>query len=114
LDKALGSLERYFFLLSFCAYVNESHVHDFKEPFSRWIVARGEIWNMLEGLRQKGASLFLFRPVEDLSAFSKTGTTGIPNELENAVIRVSCRSSFSFQCDTFRIEMGQYWLRIPY
>ncbi|RUS27280.1 hypothetical protein BC938DRAFT_483485 [Jimgerdemannia flammicorona] len=70
LSKALVGLERYFFLLSFTSYVNESPDSRFEVPFSRWVKQRTEIWTMLENLRRKGPQLYLFRPVDDLSKLS--------------------------------------------
>ena len=101
LEKASGSLERYFFLLAFCAYVNEVVPQDRPTSFSQWIMSRGEIWNMLEMLRRKGENLFLFRPVEDLSAFSVSSSHLALNngsELEHVVIRVSCLMSGVHSC----------------
>jgi hypothetical protein len=91
LTKAMGCLERYFFLLAFCAYVsewqspvdscgNDNAVVAGPASFRDWLSARTEIWNMLETLRHRGPRypivltldrLFLFRPVEDLSVFAK-------------------------------------------
>lgn len=96
LEKALGCLERYFFLLSFSAYVNETlHESEFV-PFSAWFKARPEIWHMLEKLRKKGPRLYLFRPVEDLSVLSEShertsadrGSRPFTTELEKYVIKV--------------------------
>lgn len=70
LRKALAGLERYFFLLAFTSYVNESPDSRFDMPFSQWVKQRTEIWTMLENLRRKGPQLYLFRPVHDLSKLS--------------------------------------------
>jgi len=51
---------------------------------------------MLEGLRKKGARLYLFRPVEDLSSladgasisWTKPSSRPVANELEKYVIKV--------------------------
>jgi hypothetical protein len=40
LEKALGCLERYFFLLAFCSYVEESIDSNFASKFSDWIQSR--------------------------------------------------------------------------
>ncbi|KAL1914564.1 uncharacterized protein VTP21DRAFT_8189 [Calcarisporiella thermophila] len=69
LQRARGALERYFFLLCFAAYVNESSSAKFEISFSRWLEQRAEIRSMLENLRKR-AQLYLFRPVDDLSLFS--------------------------------------------
>ncbi|KAG2202051.1 hypothetical protein INT47_006243 [Mucor saturninus] len=66
LNKALGGLQRYFFLLCFTAYVNESPNTKFEKRFSSWVRARTEIWAMLQNMRRKGPRLYMFRPVEDL------------------------------------------------
>ena len=39
LTKALGCLERYFFLLAFCSYVSEENV-DSNQNFSEWLRSR--------------------------------------------------------------------------
>lgn len=66
LSKALSGLQRYFFLLCFTAYVNESPNTKFETRFSSWVRARTEIWAMLQNMRRKGPRLYMFRPVEDL------------------------------------------------
>lgn len=66
LAKALAGLQRYFFLLCFASYINESPDTNFQTRFSSWVRARSEIWTMLEHLRRKGPQLYLFRPVDDL------------------------------------------------
>ncbi|RCI07158.1 hypothetical protein CU098_013780 [Rhizopus stolonifer] len=66
LGKALDGLQRYFFLLCFSAYVNESTSTKFEARFSSWIKARTEIWAMLQNMRRKGPRPYFFRPVEDL------------------------------------------------
>ncbi|KAI8886446.1 hypothetical protein K501DRAFT_177643 [Backusella circina FSU 941] len=66
LSKALAGLQRYFFLLCFTAYVNESPNARFETRFSSWVRARTEIWAMLQNMRRKGPRLYFFRPVEDL------------------------------------------------
>ena len=68
LAKALAGLERYFFLLIFTSYINESEDTRFVMRFSDWVKGRSEIWSMMQKLRRKGPQLYLFRPVEDLSA----------------------------------------------
>ncbi|KAI8984466.1 inositol hexakisphosphate-domain-containing protein [Mycotypha africana] len=66
LNKALSGLQRYFFLLCFTAYVNESPNTNFEVRFSDWVRSRTEIWAMLQNMRRKGPRLYFFRPVEDL------------------------------------------------
>lgn len=66
LSKALDGLQRYFFLLCFTAYVNESPNAKFETRFSTWVRARTEIWAMLQNMRRKGPRLYFFRPVHDL------------------------------------------------
>ncbi|KAJ2964084.1 hypothetical protein NQZ79_g1039 [Umbelopsis isabellina] len=67
LAKALAGLERYFFLLIFTSYINESKDTRFTQRFSDWVKNRSEIWSMLGKLRRKGPQLYLFRPVDDLT-----------------------------------------------
>ena len=40
LEKALGCLERYFFLLAFCSYVSDNIGNDFASTFSEWLTCR--------------------------------------------------------------------------
>jgi hypothetical protein len=80
LTKAMGCMERYFFLLAFCAYVNEwqtpvasivtsenclsgeatniannaSSASLAPQSFREWLGGRTEIWRMLETLRHRG------------------------------------------------------------
>lgn len=42
LDKASKSLEKYFFLISFAAFIEDSDVY--KGKFSEWLKNRAEIW----------------------------------------------------------------------
>ena len=100
LERACGCLERYFFLLAFCSYVNENQSSRFECSFSTWLKSRPEIWNMLVHLRSKSAalSLALFRPIDDLSLFSRSinpsvvsgwgpSETPFVTEIENHVIK---------------------------
>ncbi|KAI8635991.1 inositol hexakisphosphate-domain-containing protein [Parasitella parasitica] len=72
LSKALNGLQRYFFLLCFTAYVNESPNTKFENRFSSWVRSRTEIWAMLQNMRRKGPRLYFFRPVEDLHLLTPT------------------------------------------
>ncbi|KAI8143663.1 inositol hexakisphosphate-domain-containing protein [Fennellomyces sp. T-0311] len=100
LDKALSGLQRYFFLLCFTEYINESPKDTtFDHRFSSWVKQRTEVWTMLQHLRRKGPQLYLFRPVDDLreltgtrhSMFEMTGAGEqeghIPGEVEEFIIR---------------------------
>ncbi|KAG1133218.1 hypothetical protein G6F42_001646 [Rhizopus arrhizus] len=102
LSKALNGLQRYFFLLCFTAYVNESPNTKFEQRFSSWVRARTEVWAMLQNMRRKGPRLYFFRPVEDLrqltthnqkklghGMFDMVATTDATVETENVVINVS-------------------------
>lgn len=102
LSKALNGLQRYFFLLCFTAYVNESPNTKFEQRFSSWVRARTEVWSMLQNMRRKGPRLYFFRPVEDLhqltthnqkklgsGMFDMVATTDATVEMENVVINVS-------------------------
>ncbi|KAI8971777.1 inositol hexakisphosphate-domain-containing protein [Mycotypha africana] len=66
ISKAVAGLHRYFSLLCFTAYINESSDTDFGVKFSEWLRSRSEIWTMLQTIRRKGSKLYLLRPVEDL------------------------------------------------
>ncbi|KAI9192964.1 inositol hexakisphosphate-domain-containing protein [Polychytrium aggregatum] len=96
LEKSLGCLEKYFFLLAFCSYVNESCSGELSS-FGSWLKDRPEIWRMLQNIRHRGPRLYLFRPVEDLSVFAEEKDTLMGwgqgparkniNELETYVIK---------------------------
>ncbi|KAI9351265.1 inositol hexakisphosphate-domain-containing protein [Obelidium mucronatum] len=95
LEKALGCLERYFFLLSFCSYVIESNDLVLDCTFSQWLDGREEIRRMLDSIRKRGFRLHAFKPVEDLTVFSEepvydgSGHHHKPmaNELESFVMK---------------------------
>jgi hypothetical protein len=71
LNKAVGYLERYLFLLSLCSYLQEqSSFQDPELKFSQWLEKKPDVWNMLTRLRNTHPPLSLFRPAEDLSVFS--------------------------------------------
>lgn len=71
LNKAVRSLERYFFLIAFTSYVEEQG--DWSQKFSDWLQTRTEIWNQVTFLRKSyGSRLNIFAPVDDLSALSKS------------------------------------------
>lgn len=72
MSKALSGLQRYFFLLCFTAYVNESPNTKFENRFSSWVRSRTEVWAMLQNMRRKGPRLYFFRPVEDLHHLNPT------------------------------------------
>jgi hypothetical protein len=40
IKRALGCLERYFFLLAFCSYVTEQSASGFNVMFSEWLKSR--------------------------------------------------------------------------
>ncbi len=49
IKKALGCLERYFFLLAFCSYVSEQSAVEYRIMFSSWIKSRtGESVSFLQ------------------------------------------------------------------
>ncbi|RCI04172.1 hypothetical protein CU098_006507 [Rhizopus stolonifer] len=73
--KAGAGIQRYFSLLCFASYINESPNTRFELKFSDWLKARTEIWTMLQSIRRKSPKLYLFRPVDDLHRL--TNHTGI-------------------------------------
>ncbi|KAI8829287.1 inositol hexakisphosphate-domain-containing protein [Chytriomyces cf. hyalinus JEL632] len=96
LEKALGCLERYFFMLAFCSYVVESNDLGTGLTFSEWMQGREEIQRMLDSIRRRGLRLNVFKPVEDLAVFAEENRmhTGwvhqqklIANELESFVMK---------------------------
>ncbi|KAI8356155.1 inositol hexakisphosphate-domain-containing protein [Blakeslea trispora] len=64
--KAGAGIQRYFSLLCFASYINESPDTNFSTKFSDWLKSRTEIWTMLQSIRRKSPKLYLFRPVDDL------------------------------------------------
>ncbi|KAI8980087.1 inositol hexakisphosphate-domain-containing protein [Trametes punicea] len=72
LEKAVKSLEKYFFAIAFANYVEMQD--DFKQSFAEWLKPRTEIWTQVTFLRKShGSRLNVFLPISDLSALSKTG-----------------------------------------
>ncbi|KAL1753037.1 inositol hexakisphosphate-domain-containing protein [Schizophyllum commune] len=72
LSKARRALEKYFFLVAYASFVEESPV-DFGQSFGDWLMARTEIWNQVKFLRKSsGSRLNIFAPISDLSSLSKT------------------------------------------
>lgn len=70
-SKALAALERYFFLVTFAAFVGESD-STFSTSFSSWLKSRSEIEKMISRLRKESRGyLSVFSPVHDLSAIAK-------------------------------------------
>ncbi|KAF8969228.1 inositol hexakisphosphate-domain-containing protein [Flammula alnicola] len=65
LNKAMKSLEKYFFMIAFASFVEDSD-----ETFSH------KIWTQIKFLRkQYGSRLNVFAPVNDLSSLSKSSST---------------------------------------
>ncbi|PPQ89323.1 hypothetical protein CVT25_003160 [Psilocybe cyanescens] len=74
LNKAMRSLERYFFMIAFASFVETSDAY-FSQSFSDWLMARTEIWTQIKFLRkQYGSRLNIFAPVNDLSSLSKSSS----------------------------------------
>ncbi|PPQ89339.1 hypothetical protein CVT25_003176 [Psilocybe cyanescens] len=74
LNKAMRSLEKYFFMIAFASFVETSDAH-FSQSFSDWLMARTEIWTQIKFLRkQYGSRLNVFAPVNDLSSLSKSSS----------------------------------------
>ncbi|CCL99307.1 uncharacterized protein FIBRA_01323 [Fibroporia radiculosa] len=75
LNKAVRSLEKYFFIIAFAEYIDSQS--DFAQSFSTWLKARTEIWNQVMFLRKSyGSRLNVFAPISDLSKLSKSGAEG--------------------------------------
>lgn len=73
LQKAVKAMEKYFFMIAFANYVENSD-EDFSQGFSDWLKARTEIWNQIKFLRKSyGSRLNVFNPINDLSSLSKSG-----------------------------------------
>ncbi|KAF5327539.1 hypothetical protein D9619_004360 [Psilocybe cf. subviscida] len=89
LNKAMKSLEKYFFMIAFASFVEDSDEH-FSLSFSDWLMARTEIWTQVKFLRkQHGSRLNVFAPVNDLSSLSKSSATArslIPGKKNDVAI----------------------------
>ncbi|WVQ79454.1 hypothetical protein IAT38_001552 [Cryptococcus sp. DSM 104549] len=73
LEKALRSLEQYYDLIVFAAYVEEEDAGTTGKSFSSFLKSRPEIWNQIKVLRRSGGNrLFAFSPVQDLSIISRS------------------------------------------
>ncbi|KAL7424934.1 hypothetical protein Q5752_000621 [Cryptotrichosporon argae] len=73
LAKAVRSLEQYFDLIVFAAYVEEEFSQDSGTTFSSWLLSRPEIWNQIKVIRRAGGHrLHVFAPVNDLSLISRS------------------------------------------
>ncbi|WVQ75186.1 hypothetical protein IAR50_004796 [Cryptococcus sp. DSM 104548] len=73
LEKALRSLEQYFDLIVFAAYVDEEDAGDTGVTFSDFLKRRPEIWHQIKVLRRNGGNrLFAFAPANDLSVISRS------------------------------------------
>ncbi|MBW0461895.1 hypothetical protein O181_001610 [Austropuccinia psidii MF-1] len=70
LRRALASLERYFFLITFASYCNEP-LNNFSNTFSPWLKTRAVILNMILRLRRTSRQ-FIFAPLHDLTSLSKS------------------------------------------
>lgn len=99
LSKAVGFLNRYLFLLTFCSFLDEQGV-DNTLVFSSWLKGRPELVNIINQVGQTTLKLTAFRPLEDLSSLfddfevSKTEKSWPidmelnPNELQAYTVKV--------------------------
>lgn len=71
LRRALQGLEQYYFLVAFASYVNGSETAVFSHRFATWLKNRAEIWHTVTRVRTKGAQLYFFDPIADLSGLSR-------------------------------------------
>ncbi|RSH87875.1 uncharacterized protein EHS24_000393 [Apiotrichum porosum] len=82
LDRAVRSLEQYFDLIVFAAYVEHPQGMSSGAKFSSWLKARPEIWNQIKILRRRwGDRLFAFAPANDLSVISRSLDLGDRRDL---------------------------------
>ncbi|KAI9175819.1 hypothetical protein H9P43_006183 [Blastocladiella emersonii ATCC 22665] len=84
IDRALYGLERYFYLLALAAYVADADAGapaGFRATFSEWLATRPEISRMADTIRRGRQGhrlpLALFRPVDDLSVFGSSSSSGM-------------------------------------
>ncbi|GAA5932545.1 uncharacterized protein JCM15063_001257, partial [Sporobolomyces koalae] len=76
-SQALAALQRYFFLVTFGAFVEETPLPTKSSTsppvtFSTWLKSRSEIQNMISRMNKTG-HFFIFSPVHDLSAIARGG-----------------------------------------
>ncbi|KAI8060490.1 inositol hexakisphosphate-domain-containing protein [Gongronella butleri] len=90
LERASKSLQRYFFLICFTAYVNQSEDTRFDTRFSSWIKTRTEVWAMLENMRRKGPRLYYFRPIRELESIG----TKLPLSARSSVAHSRYRGGY--------------------
>ncbi|WVN86977.1 uncharacterized protein L203_102152 [Cryptococcus depauperatus CBS 7841] len=77
LERALRSLEQYFDLIVFAAYVDEENAGQTGVTFSTFLKNRPEIWNQIKILRRSGGNrLSAFAPVSNLSIISRSSDLG--------------------------------------
>ena len=92
LDKAVGFLERYLFMLAMCSYLQEGLASSEFRPngatFEEWMKGKPDVYNFLTRLRTTTPPLSLFRPCEDLSVFSTKAGSALsawgPNAIQPA------------------------------
>lgn len=68
LDTGIGFLERYFSLIAFCAFIEDTNTEPIN--FAAWIRDRRDVWNMLHNFRRTTDRIRLFRPIDDLRELS--------------------------------------------
>ncbi|PPQ64598.1 hypothetical protein CVT26_001996 [Gymnopilus dilepis] len=89
LNKAVKALEKYFFIIAFASFVENSD-ENFSQSFSDWLMARPEIWTQIKFLRkQYGSRLNVFSPVNDLSSLSRSSSvsrTLVPGKKNDVAI----------------------------
>lgn len=113
LNKALGGLQRYFFLLCFTAYVNESPNTKFEKRFSSWVRARTEVWAMLQNMRRKGPRLYMFRPVEDLHHLVSP-TNSLQHHGKDAQGMFGMTGAGPQSNDNVTVEMEEFVINVSY
>jgi hypothetical protein len=79
-SQALAALQRYFFLVTFGAFVAETPLpttNSTSRPptFSSWLKSRSEIQSMISRMNKTG-HFFIFSPVHDLSSIARGGEGG--------------------------------------
>ncbi|CEH15574.1 hypothetical protein CBOM_03871 [Ceraceosorus bombacis] len=77
LGRAVRTLEQYVSLVVFAEYSSGSETAAFTHRFSTYLKGRPEVWHTILRIRSKGAQLYLFDPLQDLSILGRPGA-GLP------------------------------------
>lgn len=110
LDYGIDYLERYFSLITFCAYLHDD-LYRGGMRFGAWMAEHQEIWTLLQSIRGQKEKLKLFRPISHLQPCSGevcANSNQAPSLLETAAL-VKGRSGSVLSSQTI-LKMDHYWI----